>query len=201
MKFKPTHTPGKIIVELDRNDALPADDGLRQNPPAFGLKNILVPIDFSDCSKKALFYALPYAKEFGAQVTLLYVAQFHYAASEWDSAEMPVLEDQHIKRAKNELLKLVKELPDSIKTRTAVVSGKPFQEIVATAKALNSDLIIIGTHGAMNLQHAYLGSTAERVARFADCPVLIVRQRERDFVPTDRAKKAAGNCLIKNSAA
>ena len=66
MKFKPAHTPGKIIVELGNNDSFPAGNGSCQNPSVFTLKNILVPIDFSDCSKKALHYAIPYAKEFGA---------------------------------------------------------------------------------------------------------------------------------------
>ena len=202
MKFKPTHTPGEIIIELGRNDLLPVTaNGPHQNASVFKLKNILVPIDFSDCSKKALLYALPYGKEFSAQITLLYVAQFHYAASELDSAEIPVLEDQHMKRAKDELLLLAKQLPDCLKIKTAVVSGKPFEEIVATAKALNADLIIIGTHGAMKMQHEFLGSTAERVARFADCPVLIVRERGRDFVSTSRAKKVVKPYSMERSAA
>ena len=76
---------------------------LGKTTPLFELNNILVPIDFSDCSKKALAYALPYAREFGANITLLYVARFDYAASEMDSSEAPVLEGAHLERAKKEL--------------------------------------------------------------------------------------------------
>lgn len=183
MKFKPAHKSGKILVELDSDESLPLLDGTRENgAPRFRLKNILVPIDFSDCSKKALAYAVPYAKEFGAQITLLYVAQFHYAACELDSAEAPVKEAQHRARASRELSKLAKEIPSDLNTKIAVASGKPFVEIVFSAKSLGADLIIIGTHGAMGQHRESLGSTAERVIRYADCPVLIVRERARDFV-------------------
>jgi len=44
------------------------------------------------------------------------------------------------------------------------------------------DLIVIATHGYTGLKHVLLGSTAERVVRHAPCPVLTVRERERDFV-------------------
>jgi universal stress protein A len=190
MKFKPSHTPGNVLVELEQKDSVPFLSGdSRQNPSSlFKLKNILVPIDFSDCSKKALAYALPYAREFNAQITLLYVAQFYSVASEMDSVEPSALEGQHIERANKELQKLAQMLPSDLKIKTAVISGRPFQEIVAAAKALDSDLIIIGTHGAMGQQREFLGSTAERVIRYADCPILVVRQRERDFVETHRAK-------------
>jgi nucleotide-binding universal stress UspA family protein len=90
-----------------------------------------------------------------------------------DSSEVPALEEQHLERAKKEISKLAKQLPSDLRTRTAVISGKPFEEIVATAKALDADLIIIGTHGATNQEREFLGSTAERVVRSADCPVLL----------------------------
>ena len=64
-------------------------------------------------------------------------------------------------------------------TSDAVVAiGKPYQEIVATAKKKNADLIVIATHGHTGLKHALIGSTAERVVRHAGCPVLVVRQRK-----------------------
>jgi nucleotide-binding universal stress UspA family protein len=52
---------------------------------------------------------------------------------------------------------------------------RPFAEIVQAAKALNVDLIVIGTHGRTGLDHLLIGSTAERVVRHAHCPVLVVR--------------------------
>ena len=63
-----------------------------------------------------------------------------------------------------------------------VRDGAPFDEICKAAKEIESDLIVIATHGYTGLKHVFLGSTAERVVRHAPCPVLIVRERERDFV-------------------
>jgi nucleotide-binding universal stress UspA family protein len=60
--------------------------------------------------------------------------------------------------------------------------GKPFHEIVAAAKQMEADLIVIATHGHTGFKHAIPGSTAERVVRHAPCPVLVVREREREFV-------------------
>lgn len=199
MKFKRGQTPGKMLVELDRKELLPLW-AIEKAATPFQLNNILVPIDFSECSKKALVYALPYAREFGATIFLLYVAHLQSATVETGSTDASGPDEQQIERARAELLKLAQELPATIEIQTAVVAGKPFEEIVATAQALNADLIIIGTHGAMGMRRDVLGSTAERVARYANCPVLIVRERERDFVSTHREVKRAGGFPNKRSA-
>jgi nucleotide-binding universal stress UspA family protein len=62
-----------------------------------------------------------------------------------------------------------------------VRQGRAFHEIAEAARTLKSDLVIISTHGFTGVKHALLGSTAERVVRHAPCPVLVVRQRERQF--------------------
>jgi len=191
MEFRRAQTPGKVLVELDREESLPLW-AIEKATPLFQLENVLVPIDFSECSKKALVYALPYAREFGAAIFLLYVAPVRNAESETDSARAASLQEETIERARAELQKLAQELPSCIEVKTAVASGRAFEEIVVTAEAVNADLIVIGTHGAMGLRREVLGSTAERVARYANCPVLVVRERERDFVSTHRAETAAG---------
>jgi len=56
--------------------------------------------------------------------------------------------------------------------------GPPSHTIVEIAKSGGYDLIVIGTHGRTGLQHALIGSVAERVVRHASCPVLSVRPRE-----------------------
>ncbi len=110
-------------------------------PAPLKLKSILVPVDFSSPSKKALAYAQAFARKFGA------------AMAEALSG-----------------------------CQTTVRSGKAFDEIVKAAKELDADLILLATHGYTGLDHTLLGSTAEKVVRHAPCPVLIVRQQERDFV-------------------
>ena len=55
-------------------------------------------------------------------------------------------------------------------------------EITKAAKDLDVDLIIIATHGYTSWRHLCIGSTAERVVRTAPCPVLVVREKEHEFV-------------------
>ena len=70
----------------------------------------------------------------------------------------------------------------NIKIETLQRLGTPYEEIVKVAEAVEVDLIVIATYGYTGLKHFLLGSTAERVVRLAPCPVLIVREQERDFV-------------------
>ena len=64
--------------------------------------------------------------------------------------------------------------PENCHVRT----GQPFQEICHLAREINAGLIVIGTRGQTGLQRILLGSTAERVVRFASRPVLVVRRRK-----------------------
>jgi universal stress protein A len=70
----------------------------------------------------------------------------------------------------------------NIESESSQRLGTPYEEIVKVAKEMEVDLIIIATHGYTGLKHFLLGSTAERVVRLAPCPVLVVREEERDFV-------------------
>jgi nucleotide-binding universal stress UspA family protein len=85
--------------------------------------------------------------------------------------------DQEIaNEAKVRLQALAKdEIDELIPVQTGVRIGKPYHEIVSAAKVMDADLIVISTHGYTGLKHAFLGSTTERVVRYATCPVLVVR--------------------------
>lgn len=144
------------------------------------IQNILVPMDFSISSEKALTYATGFAEQFGAKITLLHVLEpvlfasdFGYIASDdvnWD------------KRAKERLdLLASRTVVSGLLNMSFVRRGAPFDEISTAARELGTDLIIISTHGYTGLQHILLGSTAERVVRHAPCPVLVVREQEKEF--------------------
>ena len=62
------------------------------------------------------------------------------------------------------------------------VSGPPHREITQAARQLKVDLIVIANRGYSGWKHAMLGSVAERVVQYAPCPVLVVREKEHDFV-------------------
>ena len=79
------------------------------------------------------------------------------------------LEDMH-----TALQKL--ETPDSqIRVERRVEDGDPPDVIVAVAREIGADLIVMGTHGFKGLTHAVMGSVAEHVVRNATCPVLTMR--------------------------
>jgi nucleotide-binding universal stress UspA family protein len=66
--------------------------------------------------------------------------------------------------------------------RSSIRAGAPSNQIVEVANDLDADLIVIATHGFTSWKYFTIGSTAEQVARSAPCPVLVVREKERDFV-------------------
>jgi nucleotide-binding universal stress UspA family protein len=154
---------------------------------SFTLKKILVPIDFSECSKKALQYAVPFARQFGASITVLYVAEpIPFAGSEYYDVNVGQVEKQMREGGEKMLAELVKtELGSAVQTEIVVRLGRAWAEIVAAAESRDIDLIILSTHGHTGLKHVFLGSTAEQVVRRAPCPVLTVREQEHEFVNTE----------------
>ena len=65
---------------------------------------------------------------------------------------------------------------------STVRTGHAPNEITKAAKDLDIDLIVIATHGHTSWRHLCIGSTAERVVRSAPCSVLVVREKEHEFV-------------------
>src|SRR5438477_12743128 len=94
MKVKPTTKPGHVIVELDRRDEALLAEGAQVASSPFRLKKILVPIDFSECSRKALQYAIPFARQFEASLTLLYIVQVNYYAGDFGTVDVALLENE-----------------------------------------------------------------------------------------------------------
>jgi len=143
----------------------------------FKIKKILVPIDLSDLSKAALPWATLLAAQFKSKLVLLHVEEKlpidYLLGRELRSHTMVPL----MKQAEAELEHLAGEQRKTTGANISVVvrDGKPFQEICHAAKALGADLIVLTTHGHTGLKHVRLGSTAERVVRHAQCPVLVVR--------------------------
>jgi universal stress protein A len=149
------------------------------------LRRILVPIDFSDHSKKALQYAIPFAEQFKASIDLLYVVEpaIYPADFSFGQVGFPAVEDELRQRGAEELEALIKrEIGARVNARSGVRTGKAAYEIEQYAREESIDLIIIATHGHSGMEHVLFGSTAEKVVRHAPCPVLVVRMAEKEFV-------------------
>lgn len=144
------------------------------------ISKILVPVDFSEYSKMALDYAVQFAKQFNSELTLIYVIEPIVYPSDFGLGQIPINQvDFEIQsRAEEELQKLIKEkIPAEVKANYVVKTGKPFLEIINTAKECDCDLIIIATHGHTGIEHILFGSTAEKVVRKSPVPVLTVREK------------------------
>jgi universal stress protein A len=184
MKARRTRNSGGVTLELSPRDEPLMDAATRAAVKSpFAIKRILVPIDFSDCSKKALQYALPLAREHQAALTLLYVVPAAYGAGEYGGLDYAQLEASMKEGGERELAKLAGEVAlGGVPAEALVRLGSPAANIIDAARELPADLIVISTHGRTGLKHVFLGSVAEHVVQRAPCPVFVVREREHEIL-------------------
>jgi len=144
---------------------------------------ILVPTDFSQLSSVAVDYAFRMAKRLGAKMFFLHVLDLNQEPGEMAALyqEAYLLSKEKAEALLGDLVQRATRL--GIEAEAKRVEGSPFVEIIQTAKKLQADLIIMGTHGRTGLSHMMMGSQAERVVRQAACPVLTVKSPTHLFVP------------------
>lgn len=140
-----------------------------------GVRQILVPTDFSELSAQAVEYARDLAEKYDANLILLNVqAPPHISEAEGlPSAE--ALELIRTSREQGALARLRELFLDGEKTRYRVVTGYPEQAIPAVAQAEDADLIVMATHSRTGLSRMLEGSVTEEVLRLAPCPILALR--------------------------
>jgi len=146
-------------------------------------KKILCPVDFSEPSRLAMRTAAQLATECGSELVIVHV---------WESPLHPEYSEAIIhneilasalKDEEAELAALTQEAKAlGAKDVTAkLIFGVPWFAIAAESRNDPTyDVIVIGTHGRTGIKHVLLGSVAERVARHASCPVLLVRHNARE---------------------
>lgn len=151
---------------------------------ALRIRKVLVPLDFSSASKNAFKYALKLAQQVGAQLTLLHVIRPTASPAFSTLTETAVLFETDLATSEEALRSLVAMARTAgvIDAQSTFRVGVAAHEIVEEAKELDADLIVIATHGFTGWKHYCIGSTAERVVRAAPCPVLVVREKEYEFV-------------------
>jgi nucleotide-binding universal stress UspA family protein len=145
--------------------------------PRFRVRTILVPVDFSNCSREGLRYAIAFANEFGAKIILLHATYLGYVYSCEGTAvyDIPGLQKAARKTAARKMRELVGSVNfGAVKFETAFTDGSPVIDICAFAKDHNVDLILTSTHGFTGFTHVLIGSIAEQVVRRAPCSVLVV---------------------------
>jgi nucleotide-binding universal stress UspA family protein len=144
------------------------------------IRKILVPTDFSEYSAKAWTWALAMAETWHARLLLLHVVPTPSYPPLVMGTYFNVAEFEASLRADAEarVQEFTGKTPArTIQVDTQVIVGEPFSDICRVAEREGVDLIIMGSHGRTGLSHVLLGSVAERVARHAPCPVLVVGKK------------------------
>jgi nucleotide-binding universal stress UspA family protein len=152
--------PVLVVSDLSHKDLTTDPDGRHR------LSRILYCTDFSNNSERARGYAISLAAEYGAELTLLHVAE-----------RIPDLAEAQAIVAKRtrELDKLISETErKNLNVRFAVKFGKPYEKIVRYATEAKSSLIIMTARGGDAVDRAVFGSTTYRVVQLGPCPVLAV---------------------------
>jgi nucleotide-binding universal stress UspA family protein len=143
------------------------------------IRRILCPIDFSGASRHALEHALAIARWYESEVTALHVIQppvmptppiLFVAGGDPEWVEEP----ERQARAEDELRIWLEAAGPRVKTAVVVARGRVAASILDTAKSMDADLIVMGTHGLGGFERFVLGSATEKVLRKAACPVLTV---------------------------
>lgn len=146
------------------------------------LRKILVPVDFTQCSLAGAEYAARLAKDIGATLRLLHVV-FPYpelfAVDPVGASLMPLIKAAKA-RAREEMDEVLQmSFLRGIPCETAIQTGPVVGEICDESSRRKIDLVVTSTHGSTGFKHAVIGSVAEHIVRYAECPVIVVPSRER----------------------
>ena len=142
------------------------------------MKKIIVPVDFSSHSEYALKTAALIAKKYDAEIYALHmldIQEVSLSESEIYQQEKAVF---FLKLAEKKFKNfLLKDYLKEVKVIPVIKHYKVFSEVNAIAKEVAADIIIMGSHGASGLKEFFVGSNTEKVVRYAEIPVLVIKNQ------------------------
>jgi len=164
---------------------------VRQQEPSVepsAVHRLLVPIDLSEHSTRALAHAVELARRYDAHLHLLHVVQplpDYELPGIYQSSLPPRTDvtDALTDSAHDELTGLTEQIDlPAGRVHSDVQHGDPASGIVDTAAEDDVDLIVLASHGRTGLERFLMGSVAEKTIRTAPCPVFIVKAHGRSLV-------------------
>lgn len=142
---------------------------------------VLIPADGSDASVAAARLGFRMARNCGAELHLVYVvdAMLCEELSRYDHGDLEQLRREFVEQGER-ILQVLRDESErmGLSVDSRVRRGDPFEEIVAHAREMDCDLIVMGHVGRRPRAKVRLGSVAERVIEFAPCPVMVVKAQE-----------------------
>lgn len=148
------------------------------------IKDILVPTDFSKCSVYAVKVAAQLAKKLDATLHLFHVIETPVVAYDAGMVNfeslpqalfMKELADENMKNLLNEAFLI------GVSVESKIEYDAIYKRINQYVEKHKINIIVMGSHGAKGFNEIVLGSNAERVVRYADCPVLTIKQEYPSF--------------------
>lgn len=148
------------------------------------IRNVLVAVDGSENSDRALDFSLDLAEKYGAAVRVLNVSESPVMGvvplePTTVSGESMVVVAKDLQKFHEEILNKAvnhaKEVKPNVVLSSKLREGNPALEIVDEAKDAGFDIIVVGHHGSGRVRELFLGNISEKVAHLAPCPVVIVR--------------------------
>lgn len=187
---------GSVAAEVVRRADRPVltvwgeEDEDEEEAPPPPPKRILVPVDFSEHSRRALRAGRAWAALYGAQVEVLHVVEERFLAAlpidPADAPSAPAEQPEIEAKAQAELETFAEDRQDPApETGIHVETGSPGASIIDFVADHGIDLVAISTHGRTGLQRFLLGSVAEKVIRHVHCPVLTLRAFGRSLLTTE----------------
>ncbi len=148
----------------------------------FAPKKILVPTDFSKFSDDALKQAYDIAIQYKAKIYLLHVIEVVQTCAVYyclDDQTIKALDNKSMTFSEDMMQKQIKKVVKSkdVQVVSDVKQGIPYEEILKEQQLKNMDLIVIASHGRTGLLSHLIGGVAEKVARGAQCSVMLVRNK------------------------
>ena len=140
-------------------------------------QNILVPVDFSRESTRALKFAVAFARRDAARLVLVHVVGPIYYLRDYGLGPVPRrrVDETLVRQSRQRLRSLTRRhIRSDVKWKSVVCSGTAPRQILMAAEEHSADLIVMPTRGLSHGPPAEIGSTAERVVRHARCPVLVL---------------------------
>jgi nucleotide-binding universal stress UspA family protein len=169
-------------VLITRRKKLPPTMAKLRGKTPFQLCKILAPVDFSECSHAGTDYAAFLAQAVSAKLRFLHVV-FPYSEFidlQGMNARMePLVAEEHAHARKEMKTWTEAKSLGKIPRESEIRDGSPIEVICSEAALPDVDLVVIATHGRTGFRHALIGSVAEAVARYADCPVVVVPGKGR----------------------
>ena len=182
---------GSVAEEVVRSASCPvltirADEKVA---PGEAVRRILVPVDFSDVSHRAIQHAKELAMTYGARLDLLHVVEEIALPAAYGMEPVNLVIPEVVENSERALADMAREEIGYEHIVVHALTGYAVSTILDFADENDIDLMVIATHGRTGIDRVLMGSVAEKVVRRAPCPVFTVKSFGKSLVPS--AEKVA----------